>query len=70
MDLLKMLGFLCLGIGGGILIGYGIYGLIRAILGEVPLLVKIPLVLVILGFVFLIGTAVRDRLKEEKIEGI
>ncbi len=70
MDLLKTAGFLFLGIGLGIPAIYGLYKFIEFILGDVALLVKIPTLLILIGFLFLVVSAVWDRLKEEKIEGV
>ncbi|RLF94837.1 hypothetical protein DRN45_02535 [Thermococci archaeon] len=67
MDLLRSLGFLCLGIGVGAPLAYGIY---KFILADIEIWIKGIVLLIILGFLFLIFSAIRDRLKEEKIEGI
>lgn len=67
MDLLRSLGFLCLGIGVGGPLVYGIYKFIQA---DIEIWIRIPIILVILGFLFLVFSAIRDRLKEEKIEGV
>lgn len=67
MDLLRSLGFLCLGIGVGAPLAYGIY---KFILVDIEIWIKGIVLLIILGFLFLIFSAIRDRLKEEKIEGV
>ncbi|MCD6127921.1 MAG: hypothetical protein J7J21_06090 [Methanomicrobia archaeon] len=70
MDILRVLGFLTLGVGIGVPLLYGIYKLIPLIFGSTPLWVCISIILICAGFLLLVASAIRDRLKEEKIEGV
>ncbi|MEA1993258.1 MAG: hypothetical protein U9N35_02520 [Euryarchaeota archaeon] len=65
MDSLKTAGFLCIAIGIGVPVIYGVY---EFIISETSVLIKIPVLLAVLGFLFLMTSAIRDRLKEEKVE--
>ena len=70
MDILRTLGFLALSVGIGVPLLYGIYKLIPLIFGSTPLWVCISIILIGAGLLLLVLSAIRDRFKEEKIEGV
>ena len=65
---MRKLGGALLGIGLGILVGWGFYWLFDLAFPELPLIVKIGITAVVIGLTILLMSLVRERIKTSKEE--
>jgi len=63
---MRKIGGALLGIGLGILIGWGFYWLFDLVFPELPIAVKIGITAVVIGLTLLLVSLVRERIKTSK----
>jgi len=65
---MRKIGGVILGVGLGILIGWGLYGLFALAFPELPRAVKIGSAAAVIGLIILLASLVRERIKTSKEE--
>lgn len=67
---MKLVGFILLSAGGVFLLLYILYHVFIFLISGSPLLLKAGILFIVLGFLFLIISAIKDRTKKEDFEEV
>ena len=65
MEKVRFFGFILLGIGVIILLAYALYHFVKA--SEVPLVIRLGVVGILTGIIFLLISVIRERFEEEEV---